>query len=141
MSLTAWVAIGASALVLLEMLTLDFTLLMLALGTYAAAASLALGTSPAVAAVIGVAVAVVSLGFLRPLALRMFRRGTGVSTGTDALLGASGVVVSAVDATGGQVKLRGEVWSARSHDGTPIAQGVTVHVIAIEGATAVVVAH
>lgn len=141
MSLTAWVAIGASALVLLEMLTLDFTLLMLALGTYAAAASLALGTSPAVAAVIGVAVAVVSLGFLRPLALRMFRRGTGVSTGTDALLGASGVVVSAVDATGGQVKLRGEVWSARSHDGTPIAQGVTVDVIAIEGATAVVVAH
>ena len=141
MSLTAWVAIGASALVLLEMLTLDFTLLMLALGTYAAAASLALGTSPAVAAVIGVAVAVVSLGFLRPLALRMFRRGTGVSTGTDALLGASGVVVSAVDATGGQVKLRGEVWSARSYDGTPIAQGVTVDVIAIEGATAVVVAH
>ncbi|NDB18032.1 MAG: NfeD family protein [Actinobacteria bacterium] len=140
MSLTSWVFIAGSALVLLELLTLDFTLLMLALGTYAAAVALSLGANGLVAALVGVAVAVVSLGFLRPLALRMFRKGTRLPTGTDALLGATGVVVRAIGETGGQVKLRGEVWSARSHGGSAIAEGSTVDVVAIEGATAVVVA-
>ena len=50
MSLTSWVFIAGSALVLLELLTLDFTLLMLALGTYAAAVALSLGANGLVAA-------------------------------------------------------------------------------------------
>lgn len=140
MSLTAWLVVTASALVLLELLTLDFTLLMLALGTYSAALALGWGLPVSIAGLVGAGVAVLSLGFLRPFALRLFRQGSGLATGTDALLGASGPVVDAIDATGGRVRLRGEVWTARSHDGSAIAEGVTVDVVAIEGATAVVVA-
>lgn len=141
MSVAGWLFIGAGGLVLLEMLTLDFTLLMLALGVAAAAVALQVGASDLVAGVSGVAVAVVSLGFVRPLALRLFRKGTGMRTGTDALLGSSGTVVERVDVGSGRVRLRGEVWSARSYDGNVIDAGATADVVAIEGATAVLIAH
>ncbi|MBU6213048.1 MAG: NfeD family protein [Actinomycetales bacterium] len=139
MSTATWLAVAGGALVLLEMLTLDFTLLMIALGLFSAAGALALSVPDAWAGVIGAAVSIASLGFLRPLALRVFRRGTGIRTGTDALLGSSGVALTDV-AAAGQVKLRGEVWSARAYDGVPIAAGTKVDVIAIEGATAAVLA-
>ena len=38
----------------------------------------------------------------------------------------------------GLVKVNGEVWSARSYDGHPIAAGVEVEVFEIDGVTAVV---
>lgn len=139
MSTAAWLAVAGGALVLLEILTLDFTLLMIALGVFSAAAALALDVPDAWAGVIGTVVSVASLGFLRPLALRAFRRGPGIRTGTDALLGSSGVALTDV-AEQGQVKLRGEVWSARAYDGLPIRAGAKVDVIAIEGATAAVLA-
>lgn len=139
MSTAAWLAVVGGGLVLLELLTLDFTLLMLALGLFSAAAALALSASDVWAGIIGLVVSVLSLGFIRPLALRLFRRGTGVATGTDALLGTSGVAVTDIGATG-QVRLRGEVWSARAFDGEPISAGSRVDVIAIEGATAAVLA-
>lgn len=137
MSAAGLLAIAAGVLVLLEMLTLDFTLLMLALGLLSASAALALNVPDVWAGVIGLVVSITSLGFLRPLALRAFRRGTGIRTGTDALLGASGVALTDVTDVG-QVRLRGEVWSARAFDGVLITAGSRVDVIAIEGATAAV---
>ncbi len=60
-------------------------------------------------------------------------------TGTDALVGSSAVVVSKVDAHGGQVKIGGDTWSARSYDhGQVIEPGQRVTVMSISGATAVV---
>ena len=43
-----------------------------------------------------------------------------------------------VTATGGEVKLAGEVWTARSVDGAVIAAGEQVEVYRIDGATVVV---
>jgi len=139
MSPATFLAVGAGVLVLLELLTLDFTLLMLALGFLVTSGALAIGARDNVAGIIGLVTTVLSLGFLRPIALRTFRRGPSIATGTDALLGASGTAMTDVTADGGQVKLRGEIWSARSHDGQTIALGAVVDVVAIEGATAVVV--
>jgi membrane protein implicated in regulation of membrane protease activity len=48
-------------------------------------------------------------------------------------------VVSTVDAHGGKIKLRGELWSARAFDETEVLQpGDAVTVMTISGATAVV---
>ena len=41
-------------------------------------------------------------------------------------------------ASGGEVKVNGETWSARSYDGEPIAAGVPVDVFEIDGLTVVV---
>ncbi len=58
---------------------------------------------------------------------------------TAALVGREAEVLAEVSATGGQVKLGGEVWSARSDQrGVTLEVGSHVHVLRIDGATAVV---
>jgi membrane protein implicated in regulation of membrane protease activity len=76
---------------------------------------------------------------VRPIALRHLRTPIAIRTGTDALVGERAVVLEPVDADGGRVKLRGEVWSARSFDPSrSIAAGQHVEVVQIDGATAIV---
>ena len=60
-------------------------------------------------------------------------------TNAEGLVGGRAVVVSTVDASGGKVKLRGELWSARAFDETQVLEpGQAVTVMTISGATAVV---
>jgi membrane protein implicated in regulation of membrane protease activity len=55
------------------------------------------------------------------------------------LVGRSATVVEEVTAHGGQVRIRGELWSARSYDESQVIPvDSTVDVFAIEGATALV---
>jgi membrane protein implicated in regulation of membrane protease activity len=56
-----------------------------------------------------------------------------------ALIGGKATVLSTVDESGGQVKLNGEVWSARAFDDQQVIQpGTPVTVMEISGATAIV---
>jgi membrane protein implicated in regulation of membrane protease activity len=56
-------------------------------------------------------------------------------------VGRTAVVTADLDGPelAGQVRLDGEVWSARSAGHEPVAAGATVTVLEIQGATAVVV--
>jgi membrane protein implicated in regulation of membrane protease activity len=55
------------------------------------------------------------------------------------LVGDKAIVVHTVDAHGGKIKLRGELWSARAFDETEVLEpGRAVTVMNISGATAVV---
>lgn len=89
--------------------------------------------------------AVASVGMLalvRPALKRRFLAGPTHHTGIEALIGARAVVLSTVDFEAGQVKLAGDVWSARSMSEhlPPIQPGTSVTVVEISGATAVVAA-
>lgn len=133
-----WLIIGI-ALVVAEVLSGDLVLLMLGLGALAAAGSAGITGN----AIIDVGVfAVASIGLLvlaRPALKRRFLSGPGVKTNTDALVGARAIVLSTVDDQSGQVKLAGDVWSARSFTGDQVIQtGASVTVVEISGATAVV---
>ncbi|PRX44983.1 membrane protein implicated in regulation of membrane protease activity [Prauserella shujinwangii] len=133
-----WLVVGIGLMVA-EVLSGDFVLLMLGIGALFGAGSAALTGNPFV----DVAVfAISSIGLLvlaRPALKRRFLAGPGVKTNTDALVGAQAVVLSTVDPHGGQVKLAGDVWSARSFtEGQVIQPGTTVTVVEISGATAVV---
>jgi membrane protein implicated in regulation of membrane protease activity len=134
----AWVGV-AVVLGIVEVTTLDLVFAMLAAGALAGAGT-ALATDNLVLQVL--VALVVSVGMLfvvRPVALRHLRTPIAIRTGTDALVGERGVVLEAVDGDGGRVKLKGEVWSARSFDpGHTIAAGRHVEVVRIDGATAVV---
>jgi membrane protein implicated in regulation of membrane protease activity len=60
-------------------------------------------------------------------------------TGTSALVGRSAKVVAEITDDGGQVRIGGELWSARPYsESQVIPVGSTVDVFAIEGATALV---
>jgi membrane protein implicated in regulation of membrane protease activity len=138
MAAVVWLVAGF-ALIVAEVLTSGFVLIMLGIGALAAAGFAALDGSIwlQVAVFAGTSVALTTLG--RPVLKRRLHS-VHVPTNVDALLGDKAVVLSTVDAHGGKIKLRGEVWSARAYDETEVLEpGQRVTVMTISGATAVVV--
>jgi len=133
-----WV-IAAAVLAAAETLSLDLVLIMCAGGAAGGAVTAALGGGAVLQVVVAIVVAAVLLGFVRPVARRHLV-GIGThQTGAAALVGKQAVVLSAVDAHTGRVRLQGAEWSARSYDQTQtLAVGATVRVMEIDGATAVV---
>jgi membrane protein implicated in regulation of membrane protease activity len=138
-----WAWIGWLVLILvflvIEMLTLDFTFLMLSIGGLAGLVSDLVGAPIWLQVIIAAVVAAVLVLFLRPPLLRRLRRGEDPTpSNIDALLGIGGAVVATVTSHGGQVKLaNGDVWTARTDIGE-LPPGTRVHVSRIDGATAVV---
>jgi len=134
----AWLGL-AVVLGLVEVTTLDLTFLMLSAGAVAAAGAAGIGLPFALQAVVAIVVAVGMLGVVRPIAIRHLRTPAAIRTGTAALVGSGAVAIERVDAHSGQVKLKGEIWSARTYDpSTVIEAGRNVEVVQIDGATAVV---
>lgn len=136
-----WLAL-ALALGVAEMATLDFIFLMLVGGAMSAALAAGLGVPFTGQVVVAVLAALVLLALVRPLVIRRLRVGDPTLTGTAALVGRDALVVETVTSTGGRVKLAGEMWSARIAPRTmpdALLPGHSVRVLAIEGATAVVV--
>lgn len=122
-----------------ELLTLDLVLLMLAVGAGSAAGVAALGASVPVSLATAVVVSVGMLAVVRPSLARRLHHGPELTTGHQALVGRTAVVLEPVDQHAGQVRLSGEVWSARAYDPTLVmAAGTEVHVMEIDGATALV---
>lgn len=130
--------IGGIVLVAAEVLSGDFFLLLLGVGALGGSfAELLFGNT-----LISLAVFVIlSLGlvtFARPWLKARFH-GPIVPDNVQALIGGKATVVSTVDETGGQVKLNGEVWSARAFDDKQVLEpGTPVTVMEIAGATAIV---
>ncbi len=123
-----------------EALTGDMSLLMLAGGALAAAGSSWLLDWPvwADAAVFGV-VSVLLLVLVRPALRRRLTPAKGLPTGIQALEGKSALVLDRVARDEGQVKLDGQVWTARPFNDTDVYEpGERVTVMHIDGATAVV---
>jgi membrane protein implicated in regulation of membrane protease activity len=132
--------IGGIALIAAEILSGDFFLLMVGVGAlFGAGVDFVSGNTIAATVVF----AVVSIGlvtFARPW-LKRRMHGDLIHTNADALIGRKAVAVSAIDQNGGQVKLDGDVWSARAFDDkNEISPGDEVTIVEIAGATAVVLA-
>lgn len=141
-----WLAWLGLALVLgaIEAATVDFVFLMLAGGAVVGSLAAALGAPFPAQVVIALIAAGLLLGLVRPLIKRHFADGElDHGIGAASLVGRQARVVQTVtEIDGGRVKLAGETWSARTPEGSPACQpGDEVHVIAIEGATAIVSPH
>ena len=112
---------------------------MFAIGAGAAALASALGAGTVAQFVVFLAVSVLLVVFVRPVAMRSLRSRPQVRMGIEALTGATALVLEQVDEHGGRIKLQGEVWSARALDpGQVFAPGQQVNVAEIDGATALV---
>jgi membrane protein implicated in regulation of membrane protease activity len=122
-----------------ELATLDLTLLMMAIGAFAASLAAALGFNVVVQVLTAVIVAVALLAFVRPNIVRRLHAGPTLQNGPEALVGKSGLVLERVTSQTGRVKLSGEVWSARTFDDNVVVEpGQKIGVAEIDGATAVV---
>jgi membrane protein implicated in regulation of membrane protease activity len=137
----AWVAwmVVAGVLAVAEMANLSFFLGPIAIAAVLAAVAALVGAGTAVQLIVFTIASAASLAVLRPIARRHLHAPAQIRTGTAALVGEPAVVLERVDLDGGTVKLKGEIWTARSYDEDDVLEpGARVHVMKIEGATALV---
>jgi membrane protein implicated in regulation of membrane protease activity len=123
-----------------EALTGDMFLLMLGGGALAAAGSSFAFDAPIwVDGLVFLVVSVLLLGLVRPTLRRRLTSAKAIETGIEALQGKKALVLEKISADHGQVKLDGEVWTARPlNDHDVYEPGDQVTVMHIDGATAVV---
>jgi membrane protein implicated in regulation of membrane protease activity len=134
-----WWLIGAAALGIPLVMTAMPELGLLAVGALAAAGVAGLGGGVVLQVLVFAAVSVALALAVRPIAARHRTQRPQLISGVEALKGKQAVVLERVDASGGRIKLAGEVWSARSLDGGQAYEvGQAVDVVDIEGATAIV---
>lgn len=146
--ITSWAWVFWLGLILLfiviEVFTLEFTFLMLALGSIGGLVAGLVGAEWWLQLILASLLALLLLFVVKPPLLQALRKGSDPArSNVDALLGLGGAVTVDFRGGAGQVKLvNGDIWTARLADGADAAdpiEGVRVVVTAIEGATAIVV--
>jgi membrane protein implicated in regulation of membrane protease activity len=135
--------IFALALAGAELLTGDMFLLMLGGGAVAASVTAWLTHWPILGdGAVFLVVSVLLVVLVRPALRQRLTPARGLPTGIEALEGKSAVVLDRVARDAGQVKLDGQIWTARPYnDGDIYEPGESVTVMHIDGATAVVFRH
>ena len=129
----AWLLLGIIFLIL-ELTNGDFFIMCFAIGSVFAAIASAVSDSLVVQIITFAVFTLLSLAFVRPVALRWLHKNedTRVSN-ADALIGREGRVSEPIPAGGyGRVAIDGDDWKAESADGTEIAKGEKVTVVGRE---------
>jgi membrane protein implicated in regulation of membrane protease activity len=133
-----WLSL-AIGLGVLELFSLDLILLMLAAGAVVGMVLDLAGLDVWVQVLAAVAASVAALGLVRPSVVKRLHSGPTLVLGHDALVGKTGVVVEQVSSQGGQIRVSGELWTARPYDDDAIIDpGAKVDIFQIKGATALV---
>jgi membrane protein implicated in regulation of membrane protease activity len=141
MSEWVWWLIAAGVFGIGEMLTTSFFLAPFALGAALAAVAALAGAGDVVPWIVFVAVSLLTLVIVRPIARSHMNMPPQIRTGAAALVGKQAIVLERIANHEGVgcVKIDGEVWTARAYDDEEeIEQGKRVQVIEIRGATALV---
>ncbi|BAL86901.1 hypothetical protein AMIS_16810 [Actinoplanes missouriensis 431] len=141
MEAVLWIVL-AIALVIGEAFTATILIIFFAAGAGAAALAAALGAPLLAQVIVFAVVSGLSVAAVRPIVMRHARPSieTGDTPfGVEAIVGSHGVVVDEVDTSRGMIKIDGELWQARSFDGTETFQpGDRVTVVKLRGATVLV---
>ncbi|MGO2683044.1 NfeD family protein [Microbacterium sp.] len=141
---TEWAWIGWLVLIavflVIEMLTLDFTFLMLALGSAVGLITGLIGVPLWAQLIVAAAAAALFILFIRPPLLRRLRRGEDpTKSNVDALIGLRATALAEITQISGQVKVsNGDTWTARTETAVAIPLGAPVLIASIDGATAMV---
>ena len=109
------------------------------IGAVAAAITTIFTPSIFIQVVVFLAFTAASLIITRPLAKKLLKKTKNVSTNADRLIGQTGVVIADILSNHdvGQVKINGEIWSARS-DFAPVTKNSKVKVLSIDGVKLIV---
>jgi membrane protein implicated in regulation of membrane protease activity len=136
-----WVVL-AVALAIGEAFTATFLIIMFSAGALAAAGVAALGGPFLLQVIVFALVSGLSVGALRPIIVKHARSAleSGETPfGIEAIEGTKATVLEEVDGEHGMIKIDGELWQARSFDGTEkYLPGERVRVVKVQGATAIV---
>ncbi len=133
-----WLSL-AVVLGLIEASTSNLVTLWPAIAALLTAVFALLGISNLWLAIIFVVLSAILLICTRPLVKKFVTKNT-VATNADRIIGAEGIVTCRIDPieNSGQVKIYGQIWSAKSRLNNPIEENTLVTVVALEGVKAVV---
>jgi membrane protein implicated in regulation of membrane protease activity len=132
-----WI-IAAVVFSILEAITLGLTSLWFAMAAVVALIAALLGAPFIVQVILFIVASVLFLMVTKPLAKDLLKIG-GERTNADRLIGEKALVMSEIlPFSTGQVKVRGQMWSALAEDGEPIGANETVLIQSIEGVKLIV---
>jgi membrane protein implicated in regulation of membrane protease activity len=134
-----WIILGV-ALLILEATTTAFVAVYFGVAAIVAAI-VGLAGGPLALQILAFAITAFGAMYLtRPALRRAANKGPGLRTGVDAMRGRKGIVTKAIaELESGQVRIDGDIWSARSFfDGEQVPVGTKVEVVEIKGVTALV---
>lgn len=122
-----------------EALTTQLLSIWFVIGAVCAAVTTIFTPSIPIQSAVFLIVSFIALIVTRPLVTRLKKNKSRISTNADRLVGRIGDVMLDIADTEaiGQVKVSGEVWSAKSND-APILKGEKVKVLSIEGVKLIV---
>jgi membrane protein implicated in regulation of membrane protease activity len=134
-----WLSL-AFLLAVAEILSLNLVLIMFAVGALAGAVmALLVPDLWWLQILVAAGVSVGMLALLRPTLLARVRNMPGYRSSTAKMVGSSGIAVSQIDRTGGEIRVDGQSWTARPYlSDLVIEQGTEIEVYEIDGAIAVV---
>ena len=135
---TCWL-IALIILVVIEAATVGLTFIWFAVGALGALILSALGAVVWVQIAAFLALSAATLVLVRPVAVRLLKPGIS-RTNADRILGQTALVIQEIDnlAPSGQVKIAGQVWTARSDSGEVIPVQSKVRILGIEGVKVIV---
>lgn len=131
---TVWL-IALIALVVIELLTMGLTTVWFAGGALVGVVLALIGAPIWLQVIAFLVVSLLLLFFTRPIAAKYFNRDRS-RTNVESLIGRQGVVISEIDNLQGigQVRIDGQVWSARSvEEGVAVPVGAVVVIESISG--------
>jgi membrane protein implicated in regulation of membrane protease activity len=122
-----------------ELFSLDLVLLMLAVGALVGMATALVGLGIPVQVLAAAVASVAMLAFVRPGFRKRLHSGPDLQHGFASLVGQEGFAVAELTSSSGQIKLAGEIWTARPYEESAVIPvGAKVQVLEIRGATAYV---
>jgi membrane protein implicated in regulation of membrane protease activity len=134
-----WWLIAAGALIIAELFSGTFVLLMFGVGALAAGIVSLAGAPGWVAALVFAIVSALALWLVRPWINKRLHKPEDQKMGMATIEGANASVLERVDSDHGMVKIGGELWRARPNDSEMVYEpGERVRVLRVDGATAVV---
>ncbi len=122
-----------------EAVTVGLVSVWFAVGALAGLFATALGAGLWLQITVFLGVSALALALFKPLSSRLLKTKAS-ATNADRVIGSAALVTQAIDNTQaqGQVKVNGQVWSARSAQNVVIPAGTDVKVLRIEGVKVIV---
>ena len=132
--------IAAGIFFIIEMATIGFLVFWLGIGSLLAMVTSFFVDSIIVQFVVFLVTSTLLIIFTRPLVNKFIKVPKEVKTNAYSIIGKKGIVISAINNIegSGQIKIDGEVWSAKSANDDNIAKDTEVEIIEIDGVKAVV---
>ena len=131
--------IAAGVFFIIEMATIGFLIFWLGIGALLAMVTSFITDSILIQVIVFVVTSTVLLVFTRPLVNKFVKVPKEVKTNAYSIIGKKAIVVKNINNVegDGQVKIDGEVWSAKSADDEEISKDTEVEIVEIDGVKAV----